>query len=275
MQLFRDRDYRIWDSGTNFHVTPPGLRGGVDLFPCYRENGLVHMMMERWLYRSVPEDIILPTTKIGLYGRTLPAPANPEQLMVERYGETWHTPDPYHEWPWELGTQETPIDRDLAPKPTRTMRIAWGQHLGPGGYSPPKNSAAVIKEAIKCGFDAVEIDIREAGDGKFILAHDDLIVNGDDKIVTSEHTTARLKKFRIGDGIMLYWPLYYEDITDFMRAVNAYDLSALFYCHGSWPGRGEQDDPEVSFRKMIDAGVHFVTTTACDTKSFKLLGKRK
>jgi len=373
MQLFKDRDYRIWDSGTNFHVTPPGLRGGVDLFPCYRKDGLVHLMMERWLYRSVPEDIILPTTEVTLYGRTLPAPANPEQLMVERYGETWHTPDPYHEWPWELATQDTPIDRDLAPKPSRTTRIAWGQHLGPGGYSPPKNSAAVITEALERGFDAVEIDIREAGDGTFVLAHDDLIVNGEDRIVTSEHTAARLKKFKIGehngksqyilelsqalemlrntdimldpripvesfeklrtatdkarisadkllfcgygmeairaiqthfpestvlykfhachsdlddlvlqelqaqgvDGIMLYWPLHYEDITDFMQAVNAYDLSALFYCHGSWPSRGEQDDPEVSFRKMIDAGVHFVTTTACDTESFKLLSKKK
>ncbi|WP_162848113.1 LicD family protein [Litoreibacter halocynthiae] len=373
MQLFKDLDYRIWDSGTNFHVTPPGLRGGVDLFPCYRDGSLLHLMMERYLYRGIPEDIVIPTTEVELYGRTLPAPAKPERLMAERYGETWHTPNPYHEWPWELGTQATPLsDRELAPKPSRTIRIAWGQHLGPGGYSPPKNSAAVIEEALERGFDAVEIDIREAADGKFILAHDDLIINGDDKIVTSEHTAARLKEFKIGehkgkpqyilelsealemlldtvvmldpripvtsfkklraatdaakisaakllfcgygieaireiqthfpestvlykfhachsdlddwvlqelqaqrvDGVMLYWPLHYEDVTDFMKMINKRDLSALFYCHGGWPSRGEQDDSEVSLRKMIDAGVHFVTTTACDTESFNFLSDK-
>ena len=375
LEQFRSAGYRIWDSGTNFHVTPPGYSVGIDLFPCYTAGNNTALMMQRYHYREIPTRLLKPVGSIEFYGETYPAPAEPEAFLAERYGSGWSVSDPFHEWPWELNTTDSWPKRKTTRglSANRALMVAWGQHLGPGAHTPVKNSLALAAEAVSQGFDAVELDVRQSSDGVFVLGHDDLITGADgSQIVISETDARTLRGFDLGgnfeggntirpladatkllgntllhldprvppekyaelrrtidkagydpakiifcgygypalrelithfpesvllnkyyahfstidefvmdelkarqiDGLMLYWPLHYEDASDFVAKLKARDLQVLFYCHGGWPGRGEKDDSDASLAKMVAAGVDYVTTTASNTKTFARLTRK-
>lgn len=377
LEKFREAEYKIWDSGTNFHVTPKGYGVGIDLFPCFTTGKNTSLMMEKYTYREIPTKLLKPVTSIDLYGETYPAPADPEGFLEQRYGPSWAVSNQYYEWPWALEIAEDwPLrkaQRKLTAK--RSLMVAWGQHLGPGKYSPPKNSPSLIKEAVKVGFDAVELDVRLSSDNKFVLGHDDLIKGQDGTEIRITKTKAKdLERFNLGthdntenpilplpqalklfgkntllhldprvepehyaslrstidaakfdagkiifcgygfqalreliqhfpesvllnkyyahfstiddfmldelvrrglDGLMLFWPLHYEDCSAFMKKLKDRNLQVLFYCHGAWPGRGEVDDADLSLTHMVKHGVDYVTTTASDVKSFKSLVKKQ
>jgi hypothetical protein len=104
--------YRVHDNKENFHVAIGG--GTIDVFPCWVADGRLTLMMERFRYRDIAAEIVLPISTVTLYDRTYPAPADPVRLLVERYGKGWTTSNPFHEWPWPLSDQaESPpsVDR--------------------------------------------------------------------------------------------------------------------------------------------------------------------
>lgn len=374
IERFKSFGYKVWDSGTNFHVTPKGHSVGIDLFPCFSNGTNTSVMMTNLVFEGVPDDLLLPPSQIDLFGKNFPAPAKPKKWLELKYGKGWVKIDPYYEWPWPLSRLDDWPSRktEKTTSSKRTSTIAWGQHLGPGKKSPPKNSISLIKEAIRIGFDGVEIDTRISLDNEFIMSQSDFVEGpqgqkmkisqasakqiqkvqigkfkgkpesvatlkaglkllkskgkcihidpqfgnehyaalrkltnsvkfNPSKIVLSGHSFSALAmllqhfpestllykfaahfssidelildelKARKVDGLMLFWPLHHEDISEIMLKLKARNLQVLFYCHGGWPDRGEPDVNEKSFEKMVEANSDFVMTTASDTEAFKSL----
>lgn len=89
--------------GLNMHVFDQ-KRGGlmIDIFPYWVEGGMAHLHMERMAIRTIDPEILHPPSTIELYGVTLPAPARPEALLLERYGADWNVSNQFFEWPWPL-----------------------------------------------------------------------------------------------------------------------------------------------------------------------------
>lgn len=93
--------YQVHLYDFNFNVMlHPGAT--IDLFPCWSDGENLFLMMEHFKIRSVPLSIIEPLASVPLYDRSYPAPANPEELLRERYGDGWNVSDPFHEWPWSV-----------------------------------------------------------------------------------------------------------------------------------------------------------------------------
>lgn len=197
----KDAGYTVDSTDENFHASRNGIE--IDLFFCWTAGDQLHLMMEKFKYRPIPRDIVLPPSHVDLYGHTYPAPADPERFLQERYGKGWTRSNPYHEWPWKL-SRSVPLapatpPRTLHPGFDRTMMIAWGQRVGATGTSPPKNSLAIIDRARSEGYDAVELDVRIASDGVVVLAHDDRLFGPGGSIVVSETTSTDLGRFSLGD----------------------------------------------------------------------------
>lgn len=101
----RDKGFRVVDllpNSLNLHVIDPKNGAVMDVFPCWRQDGALHMHMESMKVRGIPEDAIYPRTSIEFRGSRFPAPARPEEFLRERYGEGWRTSDQFYEWPWPL-----------------------------------------------------------------------------------------------------------------------------------------------------------------------------
>lgn len=96
----REAGYEVPGIYENFHVIVNGV--AVDVFPSWEVDGRTTLLMEAMRYREVPTEILRPISTIDLYGHKLPAPANPEAFLEERYGKGWSKPDPYHEWAWRV-----------------------------------------------------------------------------------------------------------------------------------------------------------------------------
>lgn len=102
---FKENGYSVWDTGENFNVSICGAE--IDLFFSWLSEGRLHLMMEKFQFRSIDARLVLPASTVKLCERYFPAPANPQGFLQERYGEGWRKPDPYYEWPW-------PVSRKLA-----------------------------------------------------------------------------------------------------------------------------------------------------------------
>lgn len=111
------------DKIVNFHVR--NENGPLDLFPCWQEDGKLHVMLRYPQYHPVPRHVILAPGRVSLYGRSYPAPALPEEFLQIRYGDGWRVSDPYYEWPWPLERQPStqPAKSPLTSKITSTNRI--------------------------------------------------------------------------------------------------------------------------------------------------------
>lgn len=68
-------------------------------------------------------------------------------------------------------------------------------HRGARGLAP-ENTLAAVRQAIKCGVDEVEIDIRVTEDGIPVLHHDRFIIESTDWRAIATHTLAEIKKFK-------------------------------------------------------------------------------
>src|SRR5690606_17782174 len=85
----------------NMHVV--SRKGGlvIDVFPCWLQHGRLEMHMEGMAIRGISPDIMFPAGIAVLEGENLPAPADPDRFLEDRYGAGWRVPDPYHDWPWK------------------------------------------------------------------------------------------------------------------------------------------------------------------------------
>lgn len=88
--------------GMNFHVTDPETGLHVDVFPMIVERDKASLHMEKMEIRPIDAALLLPSAEQTFKGAVVRVPADPEGFLEERYGATWRTPDPFHDWPWTL-----------------------------------------------------------------------------------------------------------------------------------------------------------------------------
>ena len=88
--------------GMNFHVRDPETGLHVDVFPMIVEGDKASLHMEQMAIRPIDTSLLLPATEQTFLDAVVRVPADPEGFLAERYGATWRTPDPFHDWPWTL-----------------------------------------------------------------------------------------------------------------------------------------------------------------------------
>ncbi|HBF50010.1 MAG TPA: hypothetical protein DDX04_06115 [Massilia sp.] len=104
MQEFRLLGYEIvqFPGTMNVHVVDKKAGVSVDIFPCWDVDGQTFLHMERMKIRSIPTDLLYPTTTLQFYETELPVPKNAEGFLHERYGDGWGISNQFFEWPWTL-----------------------------------------------------------------------------------------------------------------------------------------------------------------------------
>lgn len=208
IEALTKKGIRAWESGFG-HLHVAFDADMIDIFPIWRDGDIAYLAMENLAIRGVPFDQLLPTSTVRLYGRSFPAPADPEAFLANRYGEGWRHSDPYYEWPW-------PVERILTRVPEkvrvaierrsmqtrrhwgRLCRVAWGQRVKRGETAPPMNCLPTIVVARETGYDAVELNVRVSADGVPVLAHDDRLVGPDGDIVVTKSSVESIQRFRLG-----------------------------------------------------------------------------
>ena len=89
----------------NMHVTHPGTKAKIDIFPVWGGSGVASLHMEKMRVRDLPSAMFFPRRELSLYGRRFAIPADPEEFLGERYGPGWTRSDQFYEWPWPLVTE--------------------------------------------------------------------------------------------------------------------------------------------------------------------------
>lgn len=85
-----------------WHITIVYQGAAVDIFPSWKQDGLLFLPMESLRIRGVPYSYFFPVSSITLHGKIYPCPADSSSFLEDRYGPQWKVPDPYYEWPWEI-----------------------------------------------------------------------------------------------------------------------------------------------------------------------------
>ncbi|EGD45396.1 LigA [Nocardioidaceae bacterium Broad-1] len=88
--------------GMNFHVRDPETGLHIDVFPMIVGGEKTSLHMEQMVIRPIDTTLLLPSVGQTFKGAEVRVPADPEGFLEERYGTTWRTPDPFHDWPWTL-----------------------------------------------------------------------------------------------------------------------------------------------------------------------------
>jgi hypothetical protein len=88
--------------GMNFHVRDPETGLHIDVFPMIVGRDKTSLHMEKMVIRPIDTTLLLPSAEQTFKGAAVRVPADPEGFLEERYGATWRTPDPFHDWPWTL-----------------------------------------------------------------------------------------------------------------------------------------------------------------------------
>jgi hypothetical protein len=88
--------------GMNFHVRDPETGLHIDVFPMIVGTDKTSLHMEQMVIRPIDTSLLLPPAEQTFQGAVVHVPADPEGFLSERYGATWRTPDPFHDWPWTL-----------------------------------------------------------------------------------------------------------------------------------------------------------------------------
>jgi hypothetical protein len=148
---------------------PDGAAASIDIYTCFYVGDLLH---ESATVRDrVPRSAIEPLGTILLEGRQVPAPADPEALLVASYGPGWRTPDPsfrhapgpevtrrFDGWfgslmrnrrDWERTLRERRADIGLKP----SLFARWAAHRLPSGVP-------VVEVGSGTGADALELARR-------------------------------------------------------------------------------------------------------------------
>jgi hypothetical protein len=82
-------------SGDDFKVyvqLGDGSSSAIDIFGAFYIDDVFHLLGE--VRGELPKDALLPLGSVQLEGRTVTAPARPEQLLALTYGPGWREPDP-------------------------------------------------------------------------------------------------------------------------------------------------------------------------------------
>lgn len=198
------RDLGFW----HLHSVANGMT--VDLFPTWQEGDEFFITMQQLKIRPVPVKKMLPVTKVKLYDRSYPAPADCASFLEDRYGVGWNVPDPYYEWPWKVDRIISGLPPNIARAKEkrklisrkhfgRLCRVAWGQRVKRGDVSPPMNSLPIIDVAIEVGYDAVELDVSVTADDVLVLAHHDLLHGPDGSIDVRKTVVDDITKFKLGE----------------------------------------------------------------------------
>jgi SAM-dependent methyltransferase len=95
-----DAGYWTWRfSAADFKVIVPDPEGGraIDIFAGFVADGVFYLLPEvaaEVAQDAFHEEIILPLGEVGLHGRKITAPRDPEALLEIIYGPDWRIPDP-------------------------------------------------------------------------------------------------------------------------------------------------------------------------------------
>ena len=65
---------------------------GIDVFTAHWVDGVLYIPSDTGF--RLPKETLLPLGEVSLHGRTMPAPARPEELLAATYGDDWRTPNP-------------------------------------------------------------------------------------------------------------------------------------------------------------------------------------
>ena len=95
------------DKNLNIHLFLKETNIMIDVFPYWHEEDKNSLHMENMAVRSIPSQILAERTEVELAGKKFMAPGDIEGFLVERYGETWHVSDKFHEWLWPIKTLQT------------------------------------------------------------------------------------------------------------------------------------------------------------------------
>jgi glycerophosphoryl diester phosphodiesterase len=115
----------------------------------------------------------------------------------------------------------------LASLPTSKNQLVVIAHRG-NHVSVPENSLASYEEAIKCGADYVEIDLRTSKDGLLIILHDDTVdrmTNGTGKVADktwAELQSLQLKNPNPNDAVAYRIPEFREVLRLCKNRINIY-----------------------------------------------------
>jgi hypothetical protein len=123
-------------SGTRINVRlrlSDGSMRYIDIFTSHWVDGVLYMPSDTGF--RLPRETILPLTTVGLLGRQVAAPADPEALLEATYGKSWRVPDPSFKY-------ETPrwLSRRLGGwfGGLKTHRKHWDTFYGAAGGRLPK-----------------------------------------------------------------------------------------------------------------------------------------
>ncbi|MGI9386729.1 MAG: glycerophosphodiester phosphodiesterase [Methyloligellaceae bacterium] len=95
----------------------------------------------------------------------------------------------------QAGQPISPLSSQSTFKPSKIMVIG---HRGAAG-SAPENTLAAIKEALKQGVDAIEVDLHQSADGVVVAIHDDTVDRTTDgKGKVADLTIEQLKELDAG-----------------------------------------------------------------------------
>ncbi len=122
-------------SGGAFKIDVPDADGsvrGLDVFGGFFADGHLALLGEIWA--PYEREWIFPLGTVTLDGRDLPAPAEPERLLVETYGTGWQVPDPAFRYVKDPDVQRR-FDEWF--RGTRLHRAAWDHRYGLARLLPP------------------------------------------------------------------------------------------------------------------------------------------
>lgn len=86
----------------NSHVSKPGTSVSLDIFPLDLSKDTVPVHMESMNIRQLPRSWFERSSIYQIHGVNFEAPISSEEFLEARYGSSWRTPDPFHDWGWKL-----------------------------------------------------------------------------------------------------------------------------------------------------------------------------
>lgn len=78
---------------------------GLDIFPAWIDSQDRFFLWPH-TFGDIAAEQVFPLGSVNLHGRPLPAPAQPEAMLVLNYGPNWQTPDPTFIFPWRAARKK-------------------------------------------------------------------------------------------------------------------------------------------------------------------------
>ncbi|QIK75629.1 class I SAM-dependent methyltransferase [Nocardioides piscis] len=157
-------------SGAAFKIDVPDADGsvrGLDVFGGFFSEGHLALLGEIWA--PYEREWIFPLGTVTLDGRVLPAPADPERLLVETYGPGWRVPDPAFRYEKDPAVQRR-FDEWF--RGTRLHRAAWDHRYGLARllppYQPPHDISRVLHEREDPDAWVLDVGCGRGRDGRWL-----------------------------------------------------------------------------------------------------------